>query len=205
MHSTTLTTIHIFVEVENFKPPVKVEFETDDVTGAEIKNGAHVPLTDDLAKRVGDRLEQVTNDQRVTIKNGEHFVALPPGTISWGPMNDDVMARLISELKEAFPDAVSAVDGPKALVRIPDVPLPKGCKPESIECLVVLTAGAAQPELFVRSIPLRPDGGVPRSTGTTTIAGEAWCTFSFGLSWDVTRHTAEQFVHGRLQRFAKNE
>jgi hypothetical protein len=82
MSGTTVKTIHIFVEVENFKPPVKVEFETDDVTGAEIKNKVRVPLTDDLAKRAGDSLELVTNDEHIAIKNGDRFVALPPGTIS---------------------------------------------------------------------------------------------------------------------------
>jgi hypothetical protein len=39
-------------------------------------------LGDDLALRNGQKLEQITDDQVVTLKNGEHFVALPPGTIS---------------------------------------------------------------------------------------------------------------------------
>ena len=79
---TAVRTIHIFVEVETQKPPVKLEFETDQVTGAQIKQAAGIPLDNDLARRLGQKLELVTNDQPVTIKNGEHFVSLPPGTIS---------------------------------------------------------------------------------------------------------------------------
>jgi hypothetical protein len=60
----------------------KIEFDTDHVTGLQIKQRASVPDDYDLARRHGQKLELVTNDQIVEIKNGEHFVALPPGTIS---------------------------------------------------------------------------------------------------------------------------
>jgi len=82
MQATTSKTIHVFVEVENNKPPVKVEFDTSEVTGREIKQRAGVPLENDLARRQGQKLELVTNDQTITIENGDHFVSLPPGTIS---------------------------------------------------------------------------------------------------------------------------
>lgn len=75
-------TIHILVEVETHKPPVKVEFDTPEVTGRAIKDTAGVPLDNDLARREGQKLELVTNDELITIKNGDHFVSLPPGTIS---------------------------------------------------------------------------------------------------------------------------
>jgi len=82
MQATTSTTIHVFVEVENNKPPVKVEFDTSEVTGRDIKTRAGVPLENDLARRQEQKLELVTNDQTITIENGDHFVSLPPGTIS---------------------------------------------------------------------------------------------------------------------------
>ncbi len=77
----TVTTIHIFVEVTKTDQR-KVEFQQDQVTGRQIKDAAGVPLDNDLAVRREGKLELVTNDETITIKNGLHFVALPPGTIS---------------------------------------------------------------------------------------------------------------------------
>lgn len=79
--TTAQKTIHIFVEVSK-QDKRKLEFEKEQVTGKEIKAGAQVPLDSDLAQRAQGRLELVTNEQTVTIKNGDYFVALPPGTIS---------------------------------------------------------------------------------------------------------------------------
>ena len=75
-------TVHIFVETEAHKPPVKLEFETNETTGRQIKERAGVPLENDLARRHGQTLELITNDEPVVLKNGEHFVSLPPGTVS---------------------------------------------------------------------------------------------------------------------------
>lgn len=77
----TATSVHIFLEIDHSKQE-KLEFSTDRVTGREIKERGDIPLGDDLAKRQGDRVELVTDDQVVEIKNGDHFIALPPGTIS---------------------------------------------------------------------------------------------------------------------------
>jgi len=75
------TSVHIFLEIDRTTKK-KLEFETDRVSGREIKDNGGVPPDHDLAKRQGERLELVTNDQVIEIKNGDHFVALPPGTIS---------------------------------------------------------------------------------------------------------------------------
>ena len=75
-------TIRIFVEVEVHQPPVKLEFETTQVTGRTLKDRAGVPLDNDLARRQGQKLELVTNDETITIENGDRFVSLPPGTVS---------------------------------------------------------------------------------------------------------------------------
>lgn len=79
--TTATHTIHIFVEVTKTDKR-KLEFEKASVSGREIKEKASVPLDTDLARRVEGQLELVTNDKQVTIKNGDHFVVLPPGTIS---------------------------------------------------------------------------------------------------------------------------
>jgi hypothetical protein len=76
------TRIDIFVEVSKTDQR-KVEFNRDTVTGQEIKTAANIALGSDLALRgPGGKLVLVTNDEEITIRSGEHFVALPPGTIS---------------------------------------------------------------------------------------------------------------------------
>ncbi len=78
---TATTTIHVFIEIDR-NTQKKLEFDTAEVTGRQIKEQAGVPLDNDLARRQGQKLEQVTNDQVITIKNGDRFVSLPPGTVS---------------------------------------------------------------------------------------------------------------------------
>ncbi len=75
------TAVHIFVEL-NKNNQKKIEFHTDQVTGLQIKVAAGLPADHDLALRVGQKLDLVTNEETIQIKDGEHFVALPPGTIS---------------------------------------------------------------------------------------------------------------------------
>lgn len=120
-------------------------------------------------------------------------------------MNAEVIERLVAELREAFPGATTAQDGARTLVKLPAAPFPRGCKPVETEALVVFTPGAAKPELYVKAIPLRPDGGTPRNASPTPVAGEPWCTFSFNVQWDESRHTAVQFVMAGLARFGRNE
>ena len=78
---TAVKTIQIFVEIDR-NTQKKLEFGTSEVTGRQIKEAAGVSLDNDLARRQGQKLDLVTNDQPITIKNGDHFVVLPPGTIS---------------------------------------------------------------------------------------------------------------------------
>ena len=78
---TVSTSVHIFVELSKTEQK-KVDFNTDHVTGLQIKQQAGVPTDYDLARRQGQKLELITNDQTIEIRNGEHFVALPPGTVS---------------------------------------------------------------------------------------------------------------------------
>lgn len=79
MHSHT---IHVLVEVDPRKEPVRLEFDMNQVTGRVLKERAGVPLDNDLARRRDQKLELVTNDETITIANGDRFVSLPPGTIS---------------------------------------------------------------------------------------------------------------------------
>ena len=78
---TPIKVVHVFVEVDKNKS-IKVEFTSDSVTGLQIKQAAGVPPDWDLGRKSGQKLEHIANDQQIPIKNGEQFVALPPGTIS---------------------------------------------------------------------------------------------------------------------------
>jgi len=78
---TPINVVHIFVEIDKNKS-IKVEFTSESVTGLQIKQAAGVPQDWDLGRKTGQKLEHIANDQQIQIKNGEHYVALPPGTIS---------------------------------------------------------------------------------------------------------------------------
>lgn len=77
----TKQTIDIFVEVTKTDHR-KIEFQEDQVTGRQIKEAAKIPLENDLALKQEGKLILVTNEETIRIKNGEHFVSLPAGTIS---------------------------------------------------------------------------------------------------------------------------
>lgn len=81
MKADTATTIRIFVQVAK-DDQRKLEFDHEQVTGREIKQAAEVPLETDLALKREGELVLVTDDQTITIKNGDHFIVLPLGTIS---------------------------------------------------------------------------------------------------------------------------
>jgi hypothetical protein len=74
--------IHIVVEVTKHDHR-RLTFDHAVVTGREIKEAANVSLDSDLAIREPDKIDVlVTNDEPITIKDGERFVVLPAGTIS---------------------------------------------------------------------------------------------------------------------------
>jgi multiubiquitin len=81
MSTVQTQTIHVFVEVTKTDQR-KIDFDTEDVTGLDIKRKAGVPESDDLARRDGGKLVYIANSDPVTLKNGEHFAVFPAGTIS---------------------------------------------------------------------------------------------------------------------------
>lgn len=78
---TQSTVVHIFVEIDR-NHRVKVEFDTNHVTGLQIKQKAGVPPDYELARVEGNSRIAVPDDQVIEIKNGEHFIAVPSGNIS---------------------------------------------------------------------------------------------------------------------------
>jgi hypothetical protein len=74
--------INIVVEVDGRNKHVR--FETSPVSGREIREGAGVPLSDDLTRLVHGKPSggNIGLDDSVEIKDGDHFIALPTGTVS---------------------------------------------------------------------------------------------------------------------------
>jgi len=120
-------------------------------------------------------------------------------------MTQETIARLRAELVAAYENATEAVEGQVVLVRLPRVFFPRGCSPAETTGLVVLDPNQSTPKLLVKAAPTLPNGIGPRNVSPEGAAGEGWFTFSFSQPWDENRHTAIQFVEGRLQRFAKTE
>jgi hypothetical protein len=69
--------IFIFVNEVRVGP-----FETDLVTGVQIKTKAGLPLNTDLFEKQGDHLVPIANDQTVKIHENQQFVDFPPTPVS---------------------------------------------------------------------------------------------------------------------------
>jgi len=74
--------IHIFVEVNGRNK--QLQFEFSPVTGRQIREAAGVPLTDDLTRLIHGKPSggNIGLDDLVDIHSGDHFIALPTGTVS---------------------------------------------------------------------------------------------------------------------------
>ena len=116
------------------------------------------------------------------------------------------LTRFAEEVGEAYPNATSTTESTKTYIRIAKVTLPVGCSPHETAALVVLEPGQP-PQLFIKTLPKLANGQAPKSCSATSIAGDTWYSFSytFKQGWDENRHTAVQFIEGRIRRFALNE
>lgn len=74
--------INIVVEVDGRNKHLR--FETSPVTGRQIREGAGAPPTDDLTRLIHGKPSggNIGLDDLVEIKDGDHFIALPTGTVS---------------------------------------------------------------------------------------------------------------------------
>jgi len=74
--------IHIVVEVDGKNKPVS--FDRSPVLGREIREKAGAPSTDDLTRLVHGKPSggNIGLDDKVEIKNGDHFIAIATGTVS---------------------------------------------------------------------------------------------------------------------------
>lgn len=120
-------------------------------------------------------------------------------------MTTETIAEIITELAREYSDVKTAREGNVALVRLPEVWFPGGCQPAMSAALVVLDPGQPAPRLLLKTLPRLKNGATPRSTGSETVAGEGWFSFSFNQPWIEDTHTGVQFVEARLRRFALDE
>jgi hypothetical protein len=74
--------IHIVVEVDGKNKAVSLDHSP--ATGREIREKAGAPSTDDLTRLVHGKPSggNIGLDDKVEIHDGDHFVALPTGTVS---------------------------------------------------------------------------------------------------------------------------
>ena len=68
--------------VEIFVNDKRVTFQTDDVTGAEIKAAAGVPADYSLYRRQKGSNEPISDNEPVDLEEGDHFFTRPPSNIS---------------------------------------------------------------------------------------------------------------------------
>lgn len=69
----------IFIQVNEVRVG---PFDTDLVTGLQIKTKASLPLNTDLFEKQGDHLVPISNEQTVRIHDGKQFVDFPPTPVS---------------------------------------------------------------------------------------------------------------------------
>jgi hypothetical protein len=121
-------------------------------------------------------------------------------------MSIELQPEELQEMKAAYGEVATTTDTQgQLLIRISRVDLPMGCKPDGTPVMLVWSDGQPRPKVSVKPGIKLSNGGIPRSTSTVQIEGEAWMQFSYAFSWDKDSHTLVQLVEAALRRFAKSE
>ena len=117
-------------------------------------------------------------------------------------MTAETIRLIEAELRAAYPATTAATEGSLRLIRLPEVHFSSGCRPATGSALVVLDPNAPKPDMYLSEVPALPSGNRV-SVGTVTVAGQSWQTFSFNVTWEEGRHTAIQFLEGKLARLRR--
>lgn len=117
-------------------------------------------------------------------------------------MREETIRLAEQELKAAYPEATAATDGSRRLIRLPEVHFPSGCRPAIGTALVILDPNAPKPDVYLSEVPVLHSGNRV-SIGNVMVAGQSWQTFSFNVIWEEGRHTAIQFLEGKLARLRR--
>jgi hypothetical protein len=119
-------------------------------------------------------------------------------------MTNEAFHEELSQLREIYGSVATALSvTEQQVIRIAEVPLPRGCKPAASPVLLVLQP--TRPLIYVKPGLTTPRGLIPRSTSVVSVEGEAWLQFSFNNPFDEKVHTLLQFVEASLRRFARDE
>lgn len=120
-------------------------------------------------------------------------------------MTPATIEQAIRDLVSIYGDEVRlAREGARTLVRLPEVEMPPGCRPQTTPMLLVFVPGQPKPIPYVRPGQLLANGRAPRSTSTQMVGGESWMQFSFNIPW-AEGHGVMRFVAAARQRFAQND
>jgi len=114
----------------------------------------------------------------------------------------ETIELLEAELRASYPAAIAATDAGRRLIQLPQIHFPAGCNPETGSALVILDPTTPKPDLYLTKVPTLPSGNQV-SIGTLTLAGQTWQSFSFNVTWEEGKHTAIQFVEGKLARLRR--
>ena len=191
--------IHVFINRKRFDLGDPVQ------AGRGLKELAGIPLTDVLFLRQPGKDIVIGNDEKVTLKNGDHLYSQPP-----------------ADYGHVSPQASSVLDGLEgfALHRQPDgwtfaihnaFELPNAYVPRVVRLLVKLppTFPDAAPDMFfVTPIVRVTNGAPPRGTSATNILGEGWQQFSWHLkpgAWMPGVSTFRDFMRCVWSRLEKRD
>jgi hypothetical protein len=117
----------------------------------------------------------------------------------------ETIERAVQELVAVYGDGVRvAREGGRALVRLPDVVLYPGCRPEKTAMLLVFDPNQPKPIPYVEPGQLLATGKTPKSISTVMVGGESWMQYSFNIPW-AEGASIIRFVAAARQRFAQDE
>lgn len=195
-----LKPIHVFINRRRY------DLDHPTQTGESLKKLAGIPLGDVLfLQRRGDD-EVITNDSKVTLKDGAHLHSQPPA--DYGSNADSVLRGT-----GLAPENVALHDEPQGwrFLVISDYALPAGFTPSRVQLLLKLPPSFpdAAPDMFwVRPTVRTPSGCVPRSTCIERLLGRDWQRFSWHLkqgAWRPGISTLGDFLRCVASRFLRKD
>jgi hypothetical protein len=176
-------TISVHIDKKQFHAPKA------DMKGAELKQLGGIDPSFRLFKETPGKDADIPigDAETVTLKNGDHFYALPVGRVG-----DDLLPTVRAEIDEvvtSFPDArVHRREGtPEMWIEVPGAVLPpgKGWNQPTTSIVVPVPTGypTAKPPNFFVAPGLTRNGGTPAGMGGVQAVGTipgSWCAMCWG-------------------------
>ena len=173
------------------------------LTGAQIKDIDHVPLTDELFLDTECGDEVVRNEVTVLVRDGDKFHTMPSPQYGDGAA---ALAAHVAEVRVAYRADFIERDAQDRRLVLPDVRLPPGYSVEKVTILIRVPPlfPEARPDMFWARPALTLAGGAqPQATSLDQIDGEQWQRFSWHLApnaWQPGISTLRDFVRAVVAR-----